>query len=128
MAEATQEMIAREVERLQNELDVTNADHIALWIEANLIPDEPMSQCVSWFACRIAEAHERAVARNASDRLPSEGRDQQIRRIMNENAEYLNGVDRGQVRFGYGAVVSMIEAAIAETEARAAAHLKEQSA
>ncbi len=53
---------AKETERLQSELDVTNADHIALWIEANLIPDEPMSQCVSWFACRIAEAHERAVS------------------------------------------------------------------
>lgn len=51
-----------ETRRLQGELDITNADHVALWIEANLIPDEPMSQCVSWFACRIVEAHERALA------------------------------------------------------------------
>lgn len=51
---------AAEVERLQRELDITNADHIALWLEANTIPDEPMSQCMSWLACRVVEAHEAA--------------------------------------------------------------------
>lgn len=50
-----------ETNRLQRELDITNADHIALWLEANTIPDEPMSQCISWLACRIVEAHERAT-------------------------------------------------------------------
>lgn len=49
-----------ETNRLQSELDITNADHVALWLEANTIPDEPMSQCISWLACRIVEAHERA--------------------------------------------------------------------
>lgn len=51
-----------ETNRLRRELDITNADHIALWIEANTIPDEPMSQCASWLACRIVEAHEKAQA------------------------------------------------------------------
>jgi hypothetical protein len=51
----------RETERLSRELDITNADHIALWLEANTIPDEPMSQCISWLALQIVEAHERAL-------------------------------------------------------------------
>ena len=51
-----------EVSRLTHELDITNADHIALWLERNTIPDEPMSQCTSWLACRIVEAHEAALA------------------------------------------------------------------
>lgn len=51
-----------ETNRLQRELDITNADHIALWLEANTIPDEPMSQCISWLAVQIVEAHERAVS------------------------------------------------------------------
>jgi hypothetical protein len=51
-----------ETNRLQRELDITNADHIALWLEANTIPDETMSQCISWLACRIVEAHEAASA------------------------------------------------------------------
>ena len=50
------------VNTLARELDVTNADHVALWLEGNTIPDEPMSQCISWLACRIVEAHERAIA------------------------------------------------------------------
>ena len=52
------------------------------------------------------------------DAMGQEGLDEQVRRIMNDNAEYTNGVDRGQVRFGYAAVKSMIEAAIAETQDR----------
>lgn len=52
----------KETERLQRELDITNADHVALWIEANTISDEPMNQCASWLACRIVDAHEAAVA------------------------------------------------------------------
>lgn len=53
---------AAETSRLQRELDITNADHIALWLEANTLPDEPMNQCVSWLACRIVEAHEAVFA------------------------------------------------------------------
>jgi actin-like ATPase involved in cell morphogenesis len=58
LAEAMQETA-----RLQRELDITNADHVALWLEANTIPDEPMSQCISWLACRIVDAHEAALTR-----------------------------------------------------------------
>ncbi|MGN7931180.1 hypothetical protein [Sphingopyxis sp. 22461] len=47
------EVAAAETERLQNELDITNADHVALWLEANL-PDASLA----WLACRIVEAHE----------------------------------------------------------------------
>lgn len=49
------EAASAEVERLTRELDITNADHIALWLEANLA-DSPLG----WLACRIVEAHERA--------------------------------------------------------------------
>ena len=59
---ATFEVAAREVEKLSRDLDITNADHIALWIEQNTILDEPMSRCASWLACRIAEAHEAAIS------------------------------------------------------------------
>jgi len=56
------EKAAAKTARLEQELNIANADHIALWLEANTIPDEPMSQCISWLACRIVEAHERALA------------------------------------------------------------------
>jgi len=54
-----------ETNRLRRELDITNADHIALWLEANTIQDEPMSQCISWLACRIVEAHEAALEKQS---------------------------------------------------------------
>ena len=44
-----------EVERLTRELDITNADHIALWLEAN--SDAPLA----WQAVRIVEAYETAL-------------------------------------------------------------------
>jgi hypothetical protein len=47
-----------ETARLQSDLDITNADHIALWLEANM-SDSPLG----WLACRIVEAHE-AVLQN----------------------------------------------------------------
>lgn len=43
--------------RLQRELDITNADHIALWLEAN--KDD---SSLAWLACRIIEAHEQEMA------------------------------------------------------------------
>lgn len=46
-----------ETERLCRELDITNADHIALWLEANT-PDAS----TAFLACRIIEAHERELA------------------------------------------------------------------
>jgi hypothetical protein len=60
---------AAQTNRLSRELDITNADHIALWIEANTIPDEPMNQCASWLACRIVEAHEAKLATAERDAL-----------------------------------------------------------
>lgn len=61
MQDKTWQAAVAKTNRLQRELDITNADHIALWIEANTIPDEPMNQCASWLACRIIEAHEAAM-------------------------------------------------------------------
>lgn len=57
MAEGEWDRAAAEVDRLQRELDITNADHIALWLEANM-HDSPLG----WLACRIVEAHERATS------------------------------------------------------------------
>jgi hypothetical protein len=54
------ELANAEVERLARELDITNADNIALCLEANTMPDELMSQCISWLAGRIVEAYEAA--------------------------------------------------------------------
>lgn len=56
----TEEDIARasaETECLQRELDITNADHIALWLEAN--KDD---STLGWLSCRIIDAHEQEVA------------------------------------------------------------------
>jgi hypothetical protein len=61
MLEADWQKAVAETNRLQRELDITNADHVALWLEANTIQDQPMSQCASWLACRIVEAHERLL-------------------------------------------------------------------
>ena len=54
------EAVHDEVERLSHELDITNADHIALWLSEN-------DEHVSWMACRIIEAHEAVVAQAALD-------------------------------------------------------------
>lgn len=60
---------AKKVSGLQRELDITNADHIALWLEHSA----PLDGNISWFACRIIEAHEieMAKARIANERLNS---------------------------------------------------------
>lgn len=57
----TQEGIAnahRETQRLSQELDIANADHVALWLEANL-----GDASLGWLAVRIVEAHETALAK-----------------------------------------------------------------
>lgn len=46
------------VERYCAELDLTNADHIALWLETNT--EEPR---IAWLAVQIAEAFDRAISR-----------------------------------------------------------------
>lgn len=64
----------------------------------------------------IIETQE-AIAGDSGHPVGDSYTNKMIRRIMNDHAEYMNGVDRGQVWFGYQAVHSMIEAAIAETRA-----------
>lgn len=59
-----------EVERLGRDLDITNADHIALWLEANF--DDDMG--LSTLAVRIVDAHERAIATRAPEPLLAEVR------------------------------------------------------
>lgn len=46
------------VERYCAELDLTNADHIALWLETNT--EEPR---IAWLAAQIAGAFDRAISR-----------------------------------------------------------------
>lgn len=57
----------RETERLSQELDITNADHIALWLESNL-----GDASLGWLAVRIVEAHEEALSASTS---PKDARD-----------------------------------------------------
>lgn len=46
------------VERYCAELDLTNADHIALWLETNI--EEPR---IAWLAVQISDAFDRALSR-----------------------------------------------------------------
>jgi L-alanine-DL-glutamate epimerase-like enolase superfamily enzyme len=57
----------REIERLEATLDITNADHILLWLEANFWLSVPLGRNAPWFAVQLAEAHERAVAARIRD-------------------------------------------------------------
>jgi hypothetical protein len=79
----------RETARLQRELDITNADHIALWIEHNTLLDEPMNQCTSWLACRIVEAHEAAMTTAAPQK-----------EIVGLLVEALEKIEGGHIRQG----------------------------
>lgn len=57
------ELANAEVDRLARELDITNADNIALWLEENL-----SGASIAWLACRIVEAHEAALAKHRGER------------------------------------------------------------
>lgn len=57
------EWSAGEVQRLQRELDITNADHIALWLEANGLQDN-----LAWLAVQIAESHDASTAALQAER------------------------------------------------------------
>lgn len=59
ITEADIERAGDKVERLSHELDITNADHIVLWLETNLAPG--CGSTIGYLACRIVEAHERAL-------------------------------------------------------------------
>lgn len=61
-----------ETDRLERELDITNADHIALWLEANVIPHDALRLCQGWLAVQIVEAHERALRQPPSDAMREE--------------------------------------------------------
>jgi len=46
-----------ETERLCHELDIANADHVALWLETNM-----PGASLAWLACHIVDAHEAALS------------------------------------------------------------------
>ncbi|UXC93092.1 hypothetical protein EGM87_22615 [Sphingobium sp. RSMS] len=48
---------SKETDRLARDLNIKNADHIALWLEANMADSG-----LGWLACRIVEAHEQSTA------------------------------------------------------------------
>lgn len=52
------EKARKAVERYCAELDITNADHIALWLETNT--EEPR---IAWLAVQISDAFDRAISR-----------------------------------------------------------------
>ena len=66
------EAATAETERLRLELDITNADHIALWLEENVIPHDALRLCQSWLAVQIVEAHERDLARHRTTSLAAQ--------------------------------------------------------
>lgn len=46
-----------ETERFCRELDITNADHVLLWLESHINDD----YSIGFLACKIVEAHEEIV-------------------------------------------------------------------
>lgn len=63
--EADRDAAARKVFILERELDISNADHIALYLEAN----KPLDSHISWLACRIIEAHEIRLVQSQKELL-----------------------------------------------------------
>jgi len=59
--EADFQWAAEEIAKLQSDLDISNADHIVLWLEENA-KDHGDGLPHAWLACRIIEAHEAAIA------------------------------------------------------------------
>jgi len=57
-----------ETDRLCRELDIANADHIALWLEANMA-----GSSLAWLSCRIVEAHEAALSPSPASSPVGEG-------------------------------------------------------
>lgn len=55
-----------ETDMLERELDLTNVDHVALWLEANAI-SPPLTHQLGWVACRITEAYEAQIAKLQAD-------------------------------------------------------------
>jgi hypothetical protein len=78
VSQASWEAACRETERLSRHLDITNADHIALWLETNM--DDAS---LAWLACRIVEAHEAATP-TPSPAMPSR---EEIARAAVEHAK-----------------------------------------
>ena len=67
-AEKAWENASRETERLSYELDITNADHIVLWLENQL---NGHIGPLAYIACRILDAHQAALA--AAPAMPKSG-------------------------------------------------------
>ncbi|MCK0531489.1 hypothetical protein [Sphingobium agri] len=70
-------------DRLTRELDITNADHIALWLEANMADSS-----LAWLACRIVEAHEAAIRAHP---LPEQPREAQIEAAAKAHCDFFGG-------------------------------------
>lgn len=69
---------AQQVARRQSELDITNADHIALWLEENL-PDASLA----YLACRIVEAHEAALPEGGdAPAVPADVEEAELQRLQ----------------------------------------------
>ena len=93
------EAATAETERLRLELDITNADHIALWLEENVIPHDALRLCQSWLAVQIVEAHERDLARHRTTSLAAQdGLVEALRaarRVIRELDQYQSDPRRG---------------------------------
>lgn len=88
-------------ERLCNELDITNADHIALWLERNMEPS-----AISYLAVQIVEAHEAALRqltqsdtlREALEAAPLIGATESVYDFMERQNSWLNGPYRAALQ------------------------------
>lgn len=58
------ERAEREVAELIRNLDISNADHVALWLDAHL---GHVSEHLPWVASRIVDAHQAAARRLSED-------------------------------------------------------------
>ncbi len=66
----TEEMInaaTAETERLSHELDISNADHVALWLESNI-----SNSTLAWLAASITAAHEQAAMLSGKGEPPAQ--------------------------------------------------------
>lgn len=84
----TYEQACRETERLSEHLDITNADHIALWLETNMDDSS-----IAWLAVQMVDAHERAAKHLAMDALIADSADMYDAPAMGEVVVPCDGVE-----------------------------------
>ena len=70
-----------DVERLEKELDITNADHIALWLASS------GQMSISYLAVQIANAYDRATAARV---IELEAENKRLREAFNQTTEGLS--------------------------------------